>query len=68
MNSVNERPDNVEYQSRKPYQKPHIEQVKLVPEETVLGGCKTTNYPIAVVGTEIGCGIDIFSPCLNDGS
>jgi hypothetical protein len=28
-------------ETRKPYCKPEIERVKLVPEEAVLGGCKT---------------------------
>ena len=27
---------------RKPYHKPEIERVRLVPEEAVLGGCKMT--------------------------
>lgn len=29
--------------SKKPYQKPKIEQVRLVPEEAVLGNCKFNN-------------------------
>ena len=65
MNSAKE--ELGEIQSRKPYQKPQIEHVKLVPEETVLGGCKTLNYPIAVVGTTNGCGL-LIADCLNDGS
>ena len=32
-----------ETQLRKSYIKPRIERVSLVPEETVLGGCKLTN-------------------------
>ena len=31
--------------ARKTYRKPEITQVKLVPEEAVLGGCKSTSYP-----------------------
>jgi len=27
--------------NRRPYQKPRLEKVSLVPEEAVLGGCKT---------------------------
>jgi len=65
MNGVKE--ELGEIQSRKPYQKPQIEHVKLVPEETVLGGCKTLSYPIAVVGTPNGCGL-LNTACLNDGS
>ena len=30
-------------EDRKPYRKPVIQQVKLVPEEAVLGGCKTAS-------------------------
>ncbi|NLF13098.1 MAG: hypothetical protein GX597_15030 [Anaerolineaceae bacterium] len=28
---------------RKPYVKPEMERIQLVPEEAVLGGCKTTS-------------------------
>lgn len=40
-------------QTRKPYQTPQIEQVVLVPEENVLGGCHT---PTSNNGPEgLGC-------------
>ena len=30
-------------EERRPYQKPQVEQIELVAEEQVLGGCKTPN-------------------------
>ena len=39
---------------RKPYRKPQVEQVELVPEEAVLGGCKNPN--VAGPDTGPGCG------------
>jgi len=41
-----------EIQVRKSYIKPKIERVSLVPEETVLGGCKTTS-----TGPDAGPGV-----------
>ena len=67
MKSEYGQKEKAENQSRRPYQKPLIEHVKLVPEETVLGGCKTFSYQIAVVGTDVGCGL-LTSHCLNNGS
>jgi len=57
-----------EIQSRKPYQKPQIEQVKIVPEDTVMGGCKTTSYVINSFGETSGCGLLNPTPCYTDGS
>ena len=34
---------NTHHENRKHYHKPRIEQVKLIPDEAVLGGCKTTS-------------------------
>ncbi|MBU1748759.1 MAG: hypothetical protein KKA73_13810 [Chloroflexi bacterium] len=34
--------------TRKAYTKPQIEQVKLVPTEAVLGGCKTDTSEVAL--------------------
>jgi len=56
-----------EMQVRKSYIKPKIERVSLVPEETVLGGCKTPDYVIDAIGLAIGCGIP-FAACNVDGS
>ena len=56
-----------EMQVRKSYIKPGIERVSLVPEETVLGGCKTTDYVRDTLGVSIGCGVP-FGGCLDDGS
>jgi len=55
---------DLEMQIRKSYIKPRIERVSLVPEETVLGGCKipdTGSGPLYV-----GCldGLDGV-PCVN---
>ncbi len=48
---------------KKTYQKPTITQVRLIPEETVLGGCKTSGFfgPNATP-------CDTTTPCSNDGS
>jgi hypothetical protein len=43
-------------EKRKPYCKPEMERVRLVPEEAVLGGCK-------VLGA--GTGIGVQSNCMN---
>jgi len=56
-----------EMQVRKSYIKPRVEQVRLVPEETVLGGCKTDGYPINTISETIGCGVP-YAACLLDGS
>ena len=42
-----------EMQVRKSYIKPRIERVSLVPEETVLGGCKIDGYLGGPL--EVGC-------------
>lgn len=42
-------------EQKKPYVKPELERVKLVPDEAVLGGCKTTD----------GGGIGTSSPAGN---
>lgn len=39
------------HKTRKPYRKPQIEQVRLVPEEAVLGWCKTGSGGGTVLGT-----------------
>lgn len=52
MNSNKIIPDEKLQDTRKPYKKPQIEHVLLVPEEAVLGGCKIAS----VFGmTEVGC-------------
>ena len=58
----------LETQIRKSYIKPGIERVSLVPEETVLGGCKQTVYPNTdVFGTDIpNCGLVLG--CKDNGS
>jgi hypothetical protein len=49
---------------KKAYRKPEIKRVKLVPEEAVLGGCKTSGE----LGPDgLGCGIG-SSPCSLSGS
>jgi len=57
-----------EMQVRKSYIKPRIERVRLVPEETVLGGCKTPGFEINQELETSGCRILDTSPCFNDGS
>lgn len=50
--------------NKKEYQKPRIEQVSLVPDEAVLGGCK-------VLGTGDGIGVTAnceTNSCVNDGT
>ena len=41
MKSTETTKQNLPYKSRKPYQKPTIERVNLVPSETLSSGCKT---------------------------
>ena len=57
----NPRLDNNE-QVRKPYHRPEIEQVLLIPEENVLGGCHTL---ISNTGPEGGGCHGGISPCLD---
>ena len=58
----------VEMQVRKSYIKPRIERVNLVPEETVLGGCKTPGLVINQPSVSSGCEILGAAPCITDGS
>ena len=51
--------------SRKPYQKPRVEQVELRPEEAVLGGCKLETGD-ATPGNTAGCGVPNF--CIDVGT
>ena len=44
-----------EMQIRKSYIKPRIERVSLVPEETVLGGCKNPDAPDGGGPMAAGC-------------
>ncbi len=57
-----------EIQVRKSYIKPGIERVRLVPEETVLGGCKTSGYVINSISVSSGCDLFGTPPCVVDGS
>lgn len=41
---------------KKPYAKPQVKQVNLVPEEAVLLGCKTTTSPSGKVAGGNTCG------------
>jgi hypothetical protein len=54
-----------ERQRREAYVKMTIERVRLVPEEAVLGGCKTIGNTTGPSGN--GCGIG-GTPCHLDGS
>jgi len=54
----------VEMQVRKSYIKPGIERVRLVAEETVLGGCKTLGAP-GGEGDLSSCTLSI-APCGTD--
>ena len=54
----------LETQLRKTYIKPRIERVSLVPEETVLGGCK--NLPNGNGPLFTGCVDEISAPCLDN--
>jgi len=59
---------NIEMQPGKPYLKPRIERVGLIPEETVLGFCKgattTTNH-----SSQANCGWGPqLAPCDFEGS
>ncbi len=54
---------------RKPYQKPRLEQVRLVPEEAVLASCKYIGYTGAASGTSNNnCNSSVGVPCLDYGS
>jgi len=48
-------------QVRKPYQKPELEQVLLIPEENVLGGCKTASFNIGPGAGNCGGGNPCFT-------
>ena len=50
---------------KKLYRKPQIQQVKLVPEEAVLGGCKTATTATASVSQGTGCS---QSSCVDNGT
>ena len=51
--------------TRKPYQKPQVEQVKLAVDEAVMGtGCKADG----TAGPHNGSCVDNFTPCLIEGS
>ena len=52
-------------QLQKPYVKPRIERVKLVPQETVLGGCKAEN--ITHPGAD-DCDNPLVATCRIEGS
>lgn len=52
---------------RRPYQKPQVEQVELVADEQVLGGCKTPNDG-GGVGTEVGQSCNLDGNCVLDGT
>jgi len=55
---------DLETQIRKSYIKPRIERVSLVPEETVLGGCK--NSPGGNGPLYTGCVDGLDLPCLDN--
>jgi hypothetical protein len=46
-------------QTRKPYQKPEVKQVRLKPEEAVLGGCKVNGNegPVGTCFNVTACAI-----------
>lgn len=49
-------------ETKKYYKKPEVHKVKLVPEEAVLGGCKTNTGNIGNPPTNWKCG----GPCNKD--
>jgi hypothetical protein len=49
---------------KRPYVKPEMEQVKLVPEEAVLAGCKTA----AIIGPQFTGGCTDAALCLEQRS
>jgi hypothetical protein len=54
--------------SKRVYHKPEISHVKLVPEEAVLGGCKTSGEQLVdVQSNNPNCGIG-STQCFLDGS
>ena len=55
---------DLETQLRKSYIKPRIERVSLVPEETVLGGCK--NLPTGNGPLYTGCKDELQQGCLEN--
>ena len=56
-------------ETKKEYQKPEFTRVKLVPEEAVLGGCKTIGAASGPEsnGSKPNCGLP-DSGCLTDGT
>ncbi len=50
--AVKVKPENKE-QARKPYKKPVVEQVMLIPEENILGSCRSAS--VAGFGNFSGC-------------
>ncbi len=39
----------------KPYQKPTVTQVKLIPNENILGGCRVSSSSGNISGNPMGC-------------
>ena len=58
---MKDRPKKGTVQPRKPYLKPEVKQVRLKPEEAVLGGCKVAT----ITGPNIGPGTfcNLPGPC-----
>ena len=50
-------------EARKPYQKPALERVRLVPEQAVLDVCKQDTGTLGSNGTVTGCGLG-FNQCV----